>query len=339
VVIVSHDRDLLNRTVGSILHLDRGKLTLYRGGYDDFERLRREQQSLQAKLRSKQEEARMHMQAFVDRFRAQATKARQAQSRLKALEKMEPVPDLVEDRVAPFYFPSPARPLNPPLVRFENVAVGYGADTLLAYVEGYDFQAPATVPFRVLDDQQNVIYSDSLRFRGNRAVEETANLILLYNGRVANAYYHSASGGHTENNEYAFVSKAGKAGSPVGWARGKPDVDANGVAYDSKAASYYWQSAPFTMAQLSQIMTRNDRTNVGEIISLTFTRGVSGRIYRVDIVGTNGTKTTSGGVFKNTYNNYKFAPGNVKSTMYYLEPWTGQTDDDPEEDEPPDDDM
>jgi ATP-binding cassette, subfamily F, member 3 len=131
VVIVSHDRDLLNQAVGSILHLDRGKLTLYRGGYDDFERLRREQQSLQAKLRSKQEDARKHMQAFVDRFRAQATKARQAQSRLKALEKMEPIPDLVEDRVAPFYFPNPARPLNPPLVRFENVAVGYGGEPVL----------------------------------------------------------------------------------------------------------------------------------------------------------------------------------------------------------------
>jgi ATP-binding cassette, subfamily F, member 3 len=131
VVIVSHDRDLLNQAVGSILHLDRGKLTLYRGGYDDFERLRREQQMLQVKLRTKQEEARKHMQAFVDRFRAQATKARQAQSRLKALEKMEPIPDLVEDRVAPFYFPSPPRPMNPPLVRFENVAVGYGGPPVL----------------------------------------------------------------------------------------------------------------------------------------------------------------------------------------------------------------
>jgi ATP-binding cassette subfamily F protein 3 len=131
VVIVSHDRDLLNQAVGSILHLERGKLTLYRGGYDDFERLRRERQALQSKLRTKQEDARKHMQAFVDRFRAQATKARQAQSRLKALEKMEPIPDLVENRVAPFHFPNPARPLNPPLVRFENVAVGYGGDPVL----------------------------------------------------------------------------------------------------------------------------------------------------------------------------------------------------------------
>jgi ATP-binding cassette subfamily F protein 3 len=131
VLIVSHDRDLLNQAVGSILHLERGKLTLYRGGYDDFERLRREQQALQVKLRTKQEDARKHMQAFVDRFRAQATKARQAQSRLKALERMEPIPDLVEDRAVPFHFPSPPRPMNPPLVRFEGVAVGYGGAPVL----------------------------------------------------------------------------------------------------------------------------------------------------------------------------------------------------------------
>jgi ATP-binding cassette, subfamily F, member 3 len=131
VLIVSHDRDLLNQAVGSILHLERGKLTLYRGGYDDFERLRREQQALQAKLKTKQDDARKHMQAFVDRFRAQATKARQAQSRLKALEKMEPIPDLVEDRSAPFHFPNPPRPMNPPLVRFEGVSVGYGGDPVL----------------------------------------------------------------------------------------------------------------------------------------------------------------------------------------------------------------
>ncbi len=85
VLIVSHDRDLLNRAVGSILHLDKGKLTLYTGGYDDFEETRREKQRLEMKLMKKQDEQRRHLQAFIDRFKAKASKAAQAQSRVKAL--------------------------------------------------------------------------------------------------------------------------------------------------------------------------------------------------------------------------------------------------------------
>jgi ATP-binding cassette, subfamily F, member 3 len=125
VVIVSHDRDLLNAVAGAILHLERGKLALYQGNYDSFERQRREQQALTGKLRSKQEETRRHMEAFVERFRYKASKARQAQSRLKALAKLEPIAAVVENRVHPFRFPDPAKPLNPPLIRFESVAAGY----------------------------------------------------------------------------------------------------------------------------------------------------------------------------------------------------------------------
>ncbi len=125
VVIVSHDRDLLNEVAGSILHLERGKLALYQGNYDSFERQRREQQALTAKLRKKQEETRRHMEAFVERFRYKASKARQAQSRLKALAKLEPIAAIVEDRVHPFRFPDPAKPLNPPLIRFEGVSAAY----------------------------------------------------------------------------------------------------------------------------------------------------------------------------------------------------------------------
>ena len=131
VLIVSHDRDLLNRAVQSILHLSGGKLTLYAGGYDDFERKRREQQALTLKLKTKQDDARRHMQAFVDRFRYKASKARQAQSRLKALEKMQPIPDIVENRIKPFHFPSPEKPLAPPLFRFEDLSVGYGEGAVI----------------------------------------------------------------------------------------------------------------------------------------------------------------------------------------------------------------
>ncbi len=125
VVIVSHDRDLLNTAVGAILHLDQMKLTFYQGNYDSFERQRREQQALQLKLKKKQDDQRRHMQAFVDRFKAQASKARQAQSRLKALSKLEPVSAMVDSQVAPFLFRSPTKLLNPPLVRFEDAEVGY----------------------------------------------------------------------------------------------------------------------------------------------------------------------------------------------------------------------
>jgi ATP-binding cassette subfamily F protein 3 len=130
-LVISHDRDLLNRAVQQIVHLEAGKLTVYRGGYDQFERQRRERQSLQLKLKKKQDDQRRHMQAFVDRFRAQATKARQAQSRLKALQRMEPVPGVVEDAIAPITVPSPQKPAPPPIVQMLEVDAGYGDKIVL----------------------------------------------------------------------------------------------------------------------------------------------------------------------------------------------------------------
>ncbi|MCB1507268.1 MAG: ABC-F family ATP-binding cassette domain-containing protein [Hyphomicrobiaceae bacterium] len=128
LLLISHDRDLLDNAVDHILHLDQGKLTAYRGGYTSFDRQRRERALLQTKMRERQEAARAHMQAFVDRFRAKATKARQAQSRLKMLEKMDVISAVIEDRVKPFSFPSPTRPQSPPLIAAEGVAVGYEPD-------------------------------------------------------------------------------------------------------------------------------------------------------------------------------------------------------------------
>ncbi len=125
VVIVSHDRDLLNRAVGAILHLERGKLTLYSGGYDDFEEARREKQRLELKLKKKQDDESRRIQVFIDRFKAKATKAKQAQSRVKALAKMQPIAAQVEDRVVPFRLPSPEKMLASPLLRLEDTAIGY----------------------------------------------------------------------------------------------------------------------------------------------------------------------------------------------------------------------
>ena len=132
IIVISHDRDLLNDVCDHIVHLDRAKLTLYRGNYDSFARQRAEAQALQAKFIKKQEERRAHLQDFVDRFRAKATKARQAQSRLKMLEKMETATAIVDEDTLPFIFPSPEKPLSPPLIALEGVSVGYGERTILS---------------------------------------------------------------------------------------------------------------------------------------------------------------------------------------------------------------
>jgi len=125
VLLISHDRDLLNRAVNSIVHLDQKKLTFWRGGYDQFERQWAEQRELQEKGRVKQEAARKHLQSFVDRFRAKASKARQAQSRIKALEKMKPIAALVDDTVRPFSFPEPVKTVASPIIAISGADVGY----------------------------------------------------------------------------------------------------------------------------------------------------------------------------------------------------------------------
>jgi ATP-binding cassette subfamily F protein 3 len=125
VIIISHDRDLLDQAVDHILHLERGRLALYRGGYSAFERQREERQALDAKLAKKREAERRRIMAFVDRFRAKATKARQAQSRLKLLAKLEPQAALVEDEARPIDIPSPEKELSPPIIALDGVSVGY----------------------------------------------------------------------------------------------------------------------------------------------------------------------------------------------------------------------
>jgi ATP-binding cassette subfamily F protein 3 len=127
LLLVSHDRDLLNKAVDKIVHLEGGKLTVYSGGYDRFERTRAERLAHQEALRAKQLAARRHMQAFIDRFRYKASKARQAQSRLKALARMEPIASVIEERTVAFDFPSPD-PLAPPLITLDKVSVGYAPD-------------------------------------------------------------------------------------------------------------------------------------------------------------------------------------------------------------------
>jgi ATP-binding cassette subfamily F protein 3 len=129
-LVISHDRELLDRSMDFILHLGEQKLTLYPGGFAAFERQRAERLALQGSMRVKIEARRAHLQTFVDRFRA-GTKARQAQSRLKMIERLGAIPPVVEESTAPFILPSPERPLPPPLMRLEHGVVGYDGVPIL----------------------------------------------------------------------------------------------------------------------------------------------------------------------------------------------------------------
>ncbi len=131
IVLVSHDRGLLNRAVDEIVHLEGGKLTLYAGGYDRFERTRAERLVRQSALDQRQRAERAHIQSFVDRFRYKASKARQVQSRLKKLEGLQPIAAAVEEPSIRFTFPQPDE-RAPPLVTMDDVAVGYGTHPVLS---------------------------------------------------------------------------------------------------------------------------------------------------------------------------------------------------------------
>ncbi|MCV2864293.1 ABC-F family ATP-binding cassette domain-containing protein [Albidovulum sediminicola] len=130
VIVISHDRGLLNRAVGAILHLENRKLTLWSGGYDTFARSRAEQRAVQAAEAKKQEARRAHLQSFVDRFKAKASKAVQAQSRVKMLDKMTPILAPEEARKVVFTFPAPEQ-LSPPIITLDGAAVGYGGAPVL----------------------------------------------------------------------------------------------------------------------------------------------------------------------------------------------------------------
>jgi ATP-binding cassette subfamily F protein 3 len=125
VIVVSHDRDLLDTSVEQILHLDRGKLSLYKGTYSSFEEQRALREMQDARHAKRQAEERKRLQAFVDRFKAKASKARQAQSRVKMLERMKPVTALVTQDVHDITFPAPEKILSPPIIALDEVSVGY----------------------------------------------------------------------------------------------------------------------------------------------------------------------------------------------------------------------
>ena len=134
VLVISHDRDLLNRAVGSILHLEDRKLTLYQGNYDRFAETRAARLAVAEAENRKIEARRAHLQSFVDRFRYKASKAVQAQSRLKMIERLKPINTPAEAALRAFSFPTPEE-LSPPILRLEGASVGYGGAPVLTRLD------------------------------------------------------------------------------------------------------------------------------------------------------------------------------------------------------------
>ncbi|WAC22212.1 ABC-F family ATP-binding cassette domain-containing protein [Blastomonas sp. SL216] len=125
LIVISHERDLLNNVVDHILHLQGGKVTLYPGGYDSFERQRAERAAQLAAAKASQDAQRAKLQDYIARNSARASTAKQAQSRAKMLAKMQPITALIDDPSLTFDFPSPSE-LRPPLITLDLAAVGYG---------------------------------------------------------------------------------------------------------------------------------------------------------------------------------------------------------------------
>jgi ATP-binding cassette subfamily F protein 3 len=134
VFMISHDRDLLNKAVNSIAHLEHRKLTFYKGNYDTFEETRRMQMELNNKSREKTLDQIAHLQKFVDRFKAKATKAKQAQARVKMIAKLKPPAAMFDESSSPFNFPDPKKVPASPMMTFDNVSVGYGDKVILRHI-------------------------------------------------------------------------------------------------------------------------------------------------------------------------------------------------------------
>jgi stage II sporulation protein D len=165
---------------------------------------------------------------------------------------------------------------------------------------------PDTGTFDVYDDTRSQVYRgvEAERAATNAAIDAAPGAILRYGSSVVNAFFHSTGGGATENNEYAFVPTSGAVTSgPIPYLRGIRDVAPDGTPYDAGATYYAWTTSTLTRAQLSAMFKTDPRTNVGDLTRLDLRRrGASGRLYRVTLYGSAGSKTVSANVFRSVYN-------------------------------------
>ena len=165
---------------------------------------------------------------------------------------------------------------------------------------------PRRGTFDLYDDTRSQVYrgTKAERSETDAAIADTSGEILMSGSSVVNAFYHSTGGGATEDNEYAWVSSSGKlVAGPVSYLRGIEDVAPDGTAYDAAAPRYAWTTSPISRETLSAMMASDPRTAVGDLQRLNLThRGVSGRLYRVALYGSEGKKVVSADVFRAVYN-------------------------------------
>ncbi len=165
---------------------------------------------------------------------------------------------------------------------------------------------PTTGIWDLYDDTRSQVYRGSIGEKPTTtaAVTATVGRVVRSGSSIANTLYHSTGGGATENNENVFVSATGAiVAGPVSYLRGSPDRAPDGTAYDAAAPRATWQTAAYTMAQLSGIFGADPRTNAGALTKLDLSRvGVSGRLIRVILTGSLGSKTVSGDVFRSVFN-------------------------------------
>jgi stage II sporulation protein D len=167
---------------------------------------------------------------------------------------------------------------------------------------------PATGTFDLFDDSRTQVYRGSVGEKpgSNAAVADTTGQILMSGTAIVEALFHSDDGGATENNENVYVSSSGGVFvQPVPYLRGSPDRAPDGTSYDAGAPRATWQTASYTLDQLSAVFAADARTNVGALTSLNLTnRGVSGRLVSVTLTGSTGTKTVSGEIFRYVFNTF-----------------------------------
>jgi stage II sporulation protein D len=168
---------------------------------------------------------------------------------------------------------------------------------------------PGTSYFDITDDTSSQVYLGVLGEKPTTtaAIDGSAGVVLMNGSSIANAMFHSADGGATENNENVYVSATGQlVSTPVSYLRGSPDRRDDGTSYDSTSPYATWRTATYTRAQLSAWFAADARTNVGTLLALDLRgRGVSGRLIRVTLIGSSGTKTVSGDVFRSIFNAHR----------------------------------
>lgn len=184
---------------------------------------------------------------------------------------------------------------------------------------------PGVSYYDVPDDSSSQVYLGVLGEKATTTavVAETAGVVLMSGSTIANALFHSAGGGATENNENVYVNAKGeKVAAPVSYLRGSSDRRPDGTAFDSGSPYATWKTATYTRAQLSTWFGRDSRTKVGSISALDLSdRGVSGRLISVTLIGSLGTKTVSGDVFRTVFNDQRpDGEPSMRSTLFDLKP-------------------